>query len=393
MEKPQWMICLTHMFIEIYLLIQVALIPVIIREFQLSLLEASLIATVPSSIQLFMNLVSGILSDRIETKYFLFSSMLIEGFSAVLVSQTTTFWMLVFGVSLLKISSPLYHIVGLSQLSRLVKPEQMSRSMGFHNALGNVGTAAGVVSLAVFLSTIGWRWTYLFWALPILIWGFIVLSFLQLKNDGAEKIENRSRGGSFRRLSFMFSLELLVFLIAIGVREVGATGSSTFMTTYFVDVRNLSDSTASLVFGFGPFMGIVGSLVGGYLGERIGAKKALGAAIFGLAFSIGMLSLLSSFFLVVLFFLFYAFFNNAVWSPMNTMLADLTPASERGLSFSIYFFTEGIVASITPTLAAGVIELTDVLFIFPFCIIFLVAALLILQVVHPSNQSRNAKRA
>lgn len=44
MEKPVWMICLTHMFIEIYLLVQVALIPVIVQEFQLSLVEASLIA-------------------------------------------------------------------------------------------------------------------------------------------------------------------------------------------------------------------------------------------------------------------------------------------------------------------------------------------------------------
>jgi len=59
MEKRLWMICTTHMFIEIYLLIQVALIPVIVREFQLSLLEASLIATMPSIVSLLINIPSG----------------------------------------------------------------------------------------------------------------------------------------------------------------------------------------------------------------------------------------------------------------------------------------------------------------------------------------------
>jgi len=56
MEKPIWMVCTTHMFVEVFFLTQVALIPVIVLEFQLSLLEASLVAVVPSLVALFMNI-------------------------------------------------------------------------------------------------------------------------------------------------------------------------------------------------------------------------------------------------------------------------------------------------------------------------------------------------
>jgi len=216
MEKPLWMICTTHMFLEVYLLIQVALIPVIIQEFQLSPLEASLVVTIPSFVQLLMNIPSGFLADRFNTQHLLFASMLVEGVSAIIVSQTSNFWTLVIAVSFVKISSPLYHISGLSQISRLAKPKQINRSMGFHNAFGSLGSAIGVVSLAVFMLTLGWRWTYLFWAVPILIWGCIILMSSQLKTKRFEKTETKSKLGS-RRLSFILSSGLLFFLIAIAV--------------------------------------------------------------------------------------------------------------------------------------------------------------------------------
>ncbi|MDH5483531.1 MAG: MFS transporter [Candidatus Bathyarchaeota archaeon] len=379
MEKPLWMICTTHMFIEVYLLMQVALIPVVIREFQLNLLEASLVATVPSLITLLMNIPSGFLADRFNAGQLLFASMLIEGLSTFLISQTNNFWTLVLGVSLLKISSPMYHISGLSQLSRLAKPEEISRSIGFHNALGNLGSAMGLITLSVFLSSMGWRLTYLFWAIPILCWGFIVLKYSHFKTKPKAKTEHKENKRKFARLSLIFSTSFLILLIVIGVRELGATGSSTFMTTYFVDTRGLSEATASLVFSLGPFIGIIGSIGGGYLGERIGAKKALAWAILCSSISLFMLSLASQLYLIILIYLFYSFFGSAIWSPMNTIVARVTPETERGMSYSLYFFTEGLLASFTPTIAAGVIELTDIWFIFPFSVAFQITSIIILR--------------
>jgi len=378
MEKPIQMICITHMFIEVYLLMQVALIPVIIREFHLSLLEASLVATVPSFVALLMNIPSGFLVDRFSTHHLLFASMLTEGLSGILISQTNNFWILVVEVSLLKISSPLYHISGLSQISRFARHEKISGSIGFHNALGNLGTAAGLISLTVFLSTLGWRWTYLFWSVPVQAWGFIILTSSQLKSKRVEKTGSE-RKGRVMRLSLLFSSGFLILLTVVGVREVGFTGSSTFMTTYFVDARGFSEVAASFIFGLGPFIGIVGSVSGGYLCERMGAKKALSLAILGIAISLFMLSLASQLYLLVIIYLLYDFFGSAVWSPMNTIVANVTPEAERGLGYSVYFFTEGLLASIAPTLAAGVIELTDVWFVFPFSIMFLIASVVILQ--------------
>src|SRR3990170_2797191 len=333
MEKPLWMICTTHMFVEVYLLMQVALIPVIIHEFQLSLLEASLVATVPNFVGLLLNIPSGFLADRFSPNHLLFASMVVEGFSGFLISQSNNFWVLVVELSVLKISSPLYHISGLSQISRFAKPEKMGRSIGFHNALGNLGTAAGLISLTVFLSTVGWRWTYLFWSAPVVVWGFMILTSSQLRNKRVEKAVGEHSGG-LARWSLLFSSGVLILLAVVG---------------------------------------------GGYLCERIGAKNAFNWVTLAGAVSLFALSLMSQLHLLVIIYVLYSFFGSAVWSPINTIVANVTPVTERGLGYSVYFFIEGLLASVTPTLAAGIIELTDVWFIFPLSVMFLIASVIVLQ--------------
>jgi len=387
MQKPVWMICTTHMFVEVFYLTQVALIPVIVREFQLSLLEASLVATVPSLVALLMNIPSGLLADRVSVNRLLCLSMTIEGLSALLVSQTGNFWSLVVALSFMRIASPLYHISGLSQITKIAKRERLSMAMGLHNALGNLGTGAGVISLAIFLSILSWRWVYVLWAVPMLIWGVTLLMSSQLKRTTSEKTRATSPN-LLKSPSPVLNSVLLIFLIAIGIREVGSTSVSTFMTTYLVGAKNVSESIADLIFGSGPFVGIVGSLAGGYMGIRVGAKKALSWLILGSMVSLSILAYLSETYSLTFAFLLYAFFSYAIWSPMNTIVADITPPASRGLGYSIYFFAESLVVSITPVLAAGVIQLSEIWTIFPFSIAFLLTGTIVLQLLRYPDKGR-----
>jgi membrane protein YdbS with pleckstrin-like domain len=79
-----------------------------------------------------------------------------------------------------------------------------------------------------------------------------------------------------------------------------------------------------------------------------------------------------------------------VWAPINTLVAALTPLSYRGLSYSAYFFSEGLLAAVAPALAAGVIELTNVWFVLPFSVVFLLASVIVLQLV-PHSRPRETR--
>ena len=71
---------------------------------------------------------------------------------------------------------------------------------------------------------------------------------------------------------------------------------------------------------------------------------------------------------------------------MNTIVANLTSFRERGLGFSVYFFTEGLVVSLTPVAVAAVIGISNIWFIFPLSIAFLAASLIALQFL-PAKRS------
>ncbi|MBS7626848.1 MFS transporter [Candidatus Bathyarchaeota archaeon] len=385
--KRFWSICVTHMFIEIYLLTQVALIPVFIQEFNLSLIEASLVASIPSMVQLFMTILSGLLAERFDTGRILSLSMLIEGGAALFLSQTKSFYMLILGVSLLKASSAIYHISGLSQISRDEKIEAMSRSMGFHNTLGCLGSALGVLSLSFFLTAAGWRWVYVFWAFPIFVWAIVISRFLVPIRGlpGEFKVERPAWPAQIRGL---MSAGFMTFLVAVGLREFGTTGASTFMTTYLVGVKGLTETMASLIFGLGPLTGVVGSLLGGYLGERLGAKRALGLAILGCAIILPTLTLPIRIYLIAIAYLIYSTLSQSTYVPMNTLVTNLTPAKGRGYGFSAYFFTENIVMSFAPTAMASVMSLYGLPYFIQFSTGFMLAGLLALQPLKVLRSSR-----
>jgi hypothetical protein len=60
-------------------------------------------------------------------------------------------------------------------------------------------------------------------------------------------------------------------------------------------------------------------------------------------------------------------------------MARITSETERGLSYSLYFLTEGIASSMAPLLAAGLIEWSSVWNIFPFGASLFITSLVMLQ--------------
>jgi MFS family permease len=177
----------------------------------------------------------------------------------------------------------------------------------------------------------------------------------------------------------IFNRNFVVFLTGIGVREIGVTSILTFMTTYLITVRGLSHSLASLIFGLGPVVGIVASLSGGHMGDRLGAKRTLSTALVGSTILLILLAFSTDIQSLALFYVIYSFWNNSVWTPMNTLVAQIIPTAERGTGFSTYFFVEGVIKAATPFLAAAVIETYDIWTLFPFSFFFVFISIIIIQ--------------
>jgi len=369
----------THMFVEVFLFVHLALIPTFIKEFNLNLFQASLIATIPNLVILLSYMPAGLLVDKIGAKPMLLISMLLEGTAALCISQLRDYLPLILAVSLIKVSSPIYHTSGLSAISKMSTSNSTGKVMGFHNALGSLGSAFGLLSLSILGGTLGWRSVYLFWSIPILMW---CLPILKSEVGKPERSPDKDRGEKtfFRDLKSVLTFSFTLFLLIVALRNFGASVISTFMTTYLVELRNFSQEAASMIFALGPLTGILSSLVSGYLCSKLGDTETLLLMVVGSILSLFPLALTRGLVLLMLCYFVYSFFNNGVWSPIGSLVAALTPSSKRGLGYSSYFLIGGVASTIQPTITAIIIGYTSLNAIFPIAIGILTAcaALLIL---------------
>jgi len=363
MKRELFTVFGTHMFIEIFFLIHLALIPTFIKEFNLNLFQASLIATIPSLVVLLSYIPAGLLVDKVGAKPLLLISMILEGVAALFISQIRDYLLLILAVSLIRISSPVYHTSGLSVISKVTDSKSTGKMMGFHNALGSLGATIGLLSLSILGGILGWRFIYLLWSIPVLMWCIPILKSEVGKYEEQER--EHAKGSILADFRSILNFRFTLLLLIIAFRSFGISVISTFITTYMVEFREFSQEAASMVFGLGPLIGILSSLASGYLSGRFGDAKTLLWMVVGSIFSLALLAWAESLDFMMLTYILYSFFNSGSWSPIGALVAALTPGSKRGTGYSSYFFVGGAVSTIQPPIPAVIIGYTNLHVIFP----------------------------
>jgi MFS family permease len=379
--RPFGVVWLSHLLVEIYLLMHPALVPVFRSEFGLSIFEAGLLVSVPSICRLVIVIPTGIFADRFGSKPFVVLSMIISGLSAVLLSQSSTALALLVSLSLIMISVTLYHPPGLSIVSRLF-PEQAERStaIGLHGASGCIGQSLGTMSLGLLMPYIGWRNCYLLFSMPIIVWAFAVAraKVPQLsKHTTKQENQTQRRHKPNHQAGSAFSLGFFLLLSAMGLNALANNGVSAFMTTYLVSSENLSVELASIIFGAGPLIGIVGSLGAGYLSARLGDRNALALFFLGqVVFLIGLIGVPYLPLATVSFFM-YELFLAAIWTPATSLVASLMGGTGGGTAYSLFYFAGDALGAVSPLIAAALITSLNILAPFMFAIALLTTSALL----------------
>jgi MFS family permease len=363
------------MFNEVYLMMHLALIPVFITEFHLTLFQVSFIASVPTAVGILMNVAVGYLVDKIGAKPLLVIGLIIQAVGGLIVSQSSTFELLILGLTCIGISNPLYHNPGLSTISKSLSEHDLMRGAGIHAASGSVGISMGLFGLSLFLIYNQWRLAYLIWIVPFLVWAILLLRVKmvtppQHKKQIFDEIDNKGR---LLKKAFIF------FLIALGLSQAGTTAIQTFMTTYMVLGRGIPKATASLIFTLGPLISITGALFSGYFGGRLGDFKMLMLMIGITSVSSILLPLTPTDLLLTVVFASFTFFSCTVWPPINSMTASLSPINKRGLAYSLSQTTFQAMSALSPPITAMIIESTSLIMMFPFSFLLLLASMLALR--------------
>jgi MFS family permease len=339
-------------------------------------------SSIPLTFQALMSVPSGMLADRFNHRYLVSISIILCATAAIMVSQAQSVHLLIISLSILALSSTLYHPAAFSFTSELFDVSQRNRALGIHGAGGTFGTSIGPITLGLLMAYIGWRNVYLLWAVPISIFAFLVFTKLKTQTFRRHKkkgFDNNNNSEASASITSVLSRELLILLSVIGVRSFGAQALSPYMTSYFSDVRGMPIGLSTILFGLVSTMGLLSAPIGGYFADKLGEKKWLTITFIGTLIAITGVALSSSIYFLATFYLLNGFFQFAGMAANSSLVARFTPKSRRGLGYGLFFLPTNLVGSVSPLVSSVIVSNFGIWYVFPLAFGVYVVATLLLQ--------------
>jgi MFS family permease len=365
------------------------LLPVLLLPFQdelrVSLVQLSLLASIPLLVNVLIYIPTGILADRHPAKV-LTASFAITAAGAFTIPLSYGFETLLLGFTLLSVGSTLYHPPSLKMASEYSK-DKVSLAMGIHNMGSNIGFAAGPLLLGFLLTGYGWRISFYIWG--ILTVAVTVLTWLYTTKNLKDSVASTRRfnlSGGFR---VILTREFLLVIIMAALIEAAMNNISTFAPLYFTKEIGMSYSLTSVVSGLAPLAGIAGSFAGGFTGDKFGKYRVamLVTFILGAVF-LAMLST-TLFLLIVVFYTVYRFFQAAFMPLLNSIIVDHSNRENLSLCFSFTFVVVSLVGSAATTGLSILIESFGPRILFPTSVAVLIPCIAMIHFLSRRGQKAN----
>jgi MFS family permease len=373
-------LCASHTLLHVYTNLPLALLPILINEYALSIFLASIIISIPRALSLVFSIPSGLLADRFGHNRLISFGLFSEVLGASLIFLFPNAEMTVLGFSLISLGSTFYHPPALSATSNISPSDFLTRGLGFHGASGTFGISLGPITLGFILNWLGWRYAYLIWIVPIFFIA-IVAFFINFDCYSYDDYNERKKKRLTTPLTDVLSATFLSFLLLMFFQSAAGGTISTYLTTYLTGSKGLDAALASIVFGLSPLIGLTSVIIGGYAGDKFGWRRSLTLIISTVAIVLLLMFTSTSAEQTVLFYLIYGFFSIMTMPITSSLVARIIPQKSRGTAYSLQFVPESIVGIIIPIILGILINFFEIWIIFPIAIVFFIIALLVAQIL------------
>jgi len=257
----------SHFIHDIYSSFLAPFLPLLISKFGLSMVLAGTL-TVTFRLPSFFNPLIGVISDRIELSILVVVAPAVTAIAMSLVGLAPTYAMLCLLLLTAGLSAAIFHVLGPPMIARL-SGSCLGRGMAFWMTGGEIARTIGPLFAVWAVTTLSLEGSY-----PVMILGIMASLFLLMRLKGlSSKSSHRSEQGikdvwySMRRVmipltGIIISRGFLVGTLAAYLPTyVVSSGKSLWMGGISLTVLELA--------------GIVGTLFGGTLSDRIGRRSVL----------------------------------------------------------------------------------------------------------------------
>jgi MFS family permease len=246
--------------------------PLVQREFPGSDAKFGLLTTAFFFCYMVTAPLMGWLADRYPRRIIMCAGALIWSAATLLTAVTHNFTELMIRHTLVGVGEATFVAVAPSFLSDLFPENRRARVLSFFFLATPVGTGLGYLLGGAMGQRWGWRAPFLVGAVPGALLGLLLLLVPEPQRGASDHLAvTRERGtflGLWRNPAFWTAtLGMAMMTFAVG-------GMSVWMPTFLIRVRGVPVQTAGLRFGLMTLAaGILATMLGGWLGDRMEARK------------------------------------------------------------------------------------------------------------------------
>lgn len=330
------------------------LLPMLRDEMGLDYLKAGLLTGAFTLSYSFLQIPTAALGNRYSRRKLISGGLIGTGFTSMLIGLGGDFWVLMVLLAIIGAFGSTYHALASAFLSLTFGQANRGRSLGIHT-IGGSGSLLVTPVIAVLVAVAFGTWRAAFVVLgivPILVGIFLWVAARD--QEVAHKLAMTKATGP--RLSLLEIARLIGLLIAIAA--AGAMlqmAVMSFLPLYLVDKHGVSRELAGMVSGLTAGGGIIGAPVGGALSDRFSRRPIIIASLVVGGPLLYVLTLLPFGPAMLALVFLYGLVLTMRMPVMESVIADVIPAAQRGTALGLYFFlTQETTAVLTPVVGGAI---------------------------------------
>jgi FSR family fosmidomycin resistance protein-like MFS transporter len=246
-----------------------ALIPFLVADRGLTITAAAGITLAATIISSFLQPLLGIYSDRKPLEWLIPIGMLTGAVGVAFTGLVSGYWPVILAVLLSGVGVAGFHPEGY-RYANYVAGGQKTTGVGIFAVGGNLGFALGPLLMTFCILNWGFRGTA-FMVIPAAIWAVVLFRELPrlkpIRQAASIQAKIEARPVNWNAL--------VKLSIAIVLRSTVFFGLSTFVPLYLTIERGYTVANANSVLTIMAIGGALGTLVIGYVADRVGRKKTL----------------------------------------------------------------------------------------------------------------------
>ncbi len=330
-------------------------------HFDITNAQVGLISSVFFIVYVLMQVPSGILGDRMGRVKLILIGFVIFGISTGLTGLaglTQVFGLLLLARALSGLGEGLYYGPQYATSGETTPRRYRALGIGIINSGQGVGTALGLVVSGFITFTLGWGWqaTFLIFAVPTLLVGFLIYALVPDRKPSAPATTLRQEKDRFA--SLLCDRRLLAAFAMLFTGVYGFFVMVTWLPTYLTRVWGVQESSAGWVASIVFLVAIPAALVVGNLSDRWGRRRVfvlvLGPASIA---SIALIAYAPSYPLVIVALVCYGAFGKLALDPvLVAIVADTAPDDLRSSAYGLYNGIGMSAAIVSPYLTGAILD-------------------------------------